>query len=55
VSVTAIDNLVWGYVSADLFRSEDYFPKCVSKDDEFPAVETDFGNFTFKHKMREAA
>ena len=55
VSVTAVDNLIWGYASGDFFRSEDYFPKVISRDDDFPAVETDFGNFKFKHKMREVA
>jgi len=55
VSVTAIANLIWGYASGDFFRSEDYFPKVISKDDDFPAVEKDFGNFTFKHKMKEVA
>ncbi len=53
VSVTAVDNLVFSYASGDFFRSEDYWPKVVSLDDEFPAVETSFGGFELKHKFRE--
>jgi hypothetical protein len=53
VSVTAVDSLVWAYASGDFFRSEDYFPAAVSLDDEFPARETSFGGFEFKHKFRE--
>ena len=53
VSVTAVDNLIWPYASGDFFRSEDYWPKVVSLDDEFPAVETSFGGFELKHKFRE--
>lgn len=53
VSVTAVDNLVWAYISGDLFRSEDYFPAVVADDRDIPAIETEFGNFEFKHKFRE--
>lgn len=54
VSATAVENLIYSYASGDIFRSEDYFPKVVSLDDEFPAEEKPTLTFNFKHKFREA-
>lgn len=53
VSVTAVENLVWAYASGDFFQTEDYWPKVVSLDDVFPAVERAHGTFEFEHEFRE--
>lgn len=53
VSVTAVENLIWAYASGDIFRTEDYWPKVVSLDDELPAVEKAHGTFEFEHEFRE--
>jgi hypothetical protein len=52
VSVTAVDNLVFGYLAGDLFRSRDYFPKLVSLDDEFP-VRQRITTWELSHEARE--
>lgn len=39
VSVTAVNNLIFSYASADIFRSRDYFPKVKTADSEFPVTE----------------
>jgi len=54
VSVDAVDNLIWPYASGDTFRSEDYWPTVVSRDDELPVVEGDHATFDFKHRFEEA-
>jgi hypothetical protein len=53
VSVTAVENLIWAYASGDFFQTEDYWPKVVSLDDTFPAVERAHGTFEFEHEFRE--
>ena len=53
VSVTAVENLIWAYADGDFFQTEDYWPKVVSLDDTFPAVERAHGTFTFDHEFQE--
>jgi hypothetical protein len=38
VSITAVDNLVYGYVSGDTFRHRDYLPSLKCDDEEFQPV-----------------
>lgn len=53
VSITAVENLVWAYASGDFFQTEDYWPKVVSLDEVFPAVEMAHGTFEFEHEFQE--
>lgn len=53
VSVTAVENLLYAYESGDAFLGEDYYPRAVSLDSEFPAEEKAALVFEFKHKFRE--
>lgn len=52
VKVTAVDNLVYGYASGDLFRARDYFPKLISLDDDRPWVQG-ITTFSLDHVARE--
>ena len=52
VSVTAVDNLIFGYLSGDIFRSRDYLPKLVSLDDEFP-LRQHITTWSLDHQARE--
>ena len=52
VKVTAVDNLVYGYASGDIFRARDFFPKMVSLDDDRPWIQN-LTTFTLDHSARE--
>jgi len=52
VSVTALNNLKFGYLTGDIFRSRDYFPKMVSLDSDLPVQEL-ITTFAFDHSCRE--
>ncbi len=52
VKATAVSNLKFGYVTGDIFRSRDYFPKMVSVDSKKPWMEH-LTTWTLDHQMAE--
>lgn len=55
VSVTALNNLRFGYASADVFRSRGYFPKVVALESDRPWQENPGLTWTLEHAFREDA
>jgi hypothetical protein len=56
VKAVADVNLKYGYLTGDVFRSLDYFPKVVSLDSDIPLQvpgEDHVTTYTFDHLMRE--
>lgn len=53
VKATALANLKFTYVTGDVFRSQDYFPKLVSLDTDRPAEENPGVTYGFDHQCEE--
>lgn len=53
VKVVAVDNLVYGYASGDIFRARDFFPKMVSDDKGKRPWIQNLTTFTLDHRARE--